>query len=510
MRKKQNSNLVIVIIVCIFLLFIVAICMLFARPSQTIVVPPVSFDNPSVTSIPQSGVVPVSQPVVTHNTETVLVMDVSGSMEGLDDSGVMKISAAKTAARNLLEVIQSEQTAFSEAVNHEVGLVSFSDYSQVEYHLTEDINAVKSVTQNLQPYGFTALGAGLMDGLNLFDPASGAMQMVILMSDGLPNVPIDDYNDNQADIRAEIMNLASQAGSQGICVNTVGFGSNTSDPEAEGFFDEQLLRDIAAASTCGAYYNARNAGELANIFLRLRHSSLGEVILEESGEISQGEERLVGNVELPRDQAQMLFTLNWPGSQLEAKLVDPRGQVVTPQYPSVTVTQGDTVASVVIIDPIPGVWTVHIVGTEVPGGWTTYNAIMSIRQGVPTLAQPTRDWTWPALIALAVVALGTALYFLINRPQPYLAFTSGSMQGKRIPLQKQTMLGRSNRCQVVIPDETVGRQHAQIYLTRAGWMVQDLNSRNSTLLNDQKVQRSYLRSGDVVTLGETSFIFMTR
>ena len=473
--------------------------------------------TPDQTAIAPVRVNPAAQPFVVQDSQTVLVVDVSGSMEDLDASGALKIDAAKRAAGNLLDVIRAEQSTFSTTIHHEVGLVSFSSEAQVLHTLTETVGDVQATVQNLTPLDMTAMAAGLSEGMNLFDPASSAKQILILMSDGLPNIPLNEYEvDDYEDVKAEIINLSSQAGAQGICVYTVGFGNTSSDPESTGYIDEQLLRDIAVASTCGEYYNAQNAGELANVFLQLRHSSLGKVVLQESGEIAQDEEQLVGSVNIPKNQEQMLFTLNWPGSKLEPKLFDPRGKMVTPQYSGATVTQGDTVASVVILEPLPGVWTVRIVGRDVPSGRTTYNAVMSIRESASTSSP---NWMWAAVIAL-ILASGAAIAGIAlssrgrRRPRgrsgAYLVFTEGPMRGMNVPLQKQTLIGRGNQCQVIIPDLSVSKQHAYIYLTAAGWLIQDLGSKAGLRVNEHLAQASYLQPGDRVALGDTSFIFMSR
>jgi hypothetical protein len=428
----------------------------------------------------------------------------------------MKIDAAKKAAGNLLDVIGSEQSAFSTSTRHEVGLVSFSDYAETHHYLTENVSAVKDTIRNFLPTNGTAMAAGLNEGANLFDQGSAAKKILILMSDGVPTTPLDDstvYDVDYDDLKIELIDLASQVGAQGICVYTVGFGIPNTAMDEYGSIDEQLLRDIAAASTCGEYYNAQNAGELANIFLQLRHASLGRVLLQESGEIAQDEEKVVGNVSIPQNQEQMLFTLNWPGSKLTPKVYDPKGNLVTQNYSGATVTQGETVSSLIVLDPIPGVWTVRIVGTDVPGGMTTYNALMSIRGSAST---PTPSWMWLMLVPIIMVTAGVSIGLLVisRRKRPrrgknvYLMCTKGPMQGTNIPLRKQTVIGRGNQGQVIIHDKTVSRAHVYIQRTDAGWLIQDLGSTAGLSVNGREVQASYLKPGDRITLGNSSFIFM--
>lgn len=66
----------------------------------------------------------------------------------------------------------------------------------------------------------------------------------------------------------------------------------------------------------------------------------------------------------------------------------------------------------------------------------------------------------------------------------------------------ETLLGRSPYCSIVLEDPRVSRQHAAIRMTAEGLSIQDLGSRNGTLVNGQTVRGSRaLQAGDVVQLG---------
>ncbi|MBI4469260.1 MAG: FHA domain-containing protein [Acidobacteria bacterium] len=72
-------------------------------------------------------------------------------------------------------------------------------------------------------------------------------------------------------------------------------------------------------------------------------------------------------------------------------------------------------------------------------------------------------------------------------------------------LPQEIHLGRDPlQCQVVIPDEFVGRCHARIARDLAGFFVViDLGSRNGTFVNGKRVDRPQrLRSGDLIQLGQ--------
>lgn len=72
------------------------------------------------------------------------------------------------------------------------------------------------------------------------------------------------------------------------------------------------------------------------------------------------------------------------------------------------------------------------------------------------------------------------------------------------PLHARTLLGRSPLAQLRLQDSCVSAEHAIVGWDGAGWVVQDLGSRNGTLLDDQRLPprvRTPLRVGSVLTLG---------
>ncbi len=57
----------------------------------------------------------------------------------------------------------------------------------------------------------------------------------------------------------------------------------------------------------------------------------------------------------------------------------------------------------------------------------------------------------------------------------------------------QQIIGRSPEVDITLPDQTVSRQHAEVYADAHGqWWVKDLNSRNGTLVNNQRITEDHL------------------
>lgn len=67
-----------------------------------------------------------------------------------------------------------------------------------------------------------------------------------------------------------------------------------------------------------------------------------------------------------------------------------------------------------------------------------------------------------------------------------------------------TTIGRSDTCDVVVPEPTVSRLHARIELNHDRYLLYDAGSANGTYLNGQHIEHSYeLRTDDEIWLGSS-------
>ena len=225
------------------------------------------------------------------NTFTTLIFDTSGSMGDLDASGVVKLTAAVNAGTKLLDVIGAENQAG--ATNNQVAIVDFSNDALVDVQPTQDVKAAEQVLGRMVPTNGTAMPKGLKAALDLTPSASGMKSFIILLTDGIANIGLNDEQDATI-AKQQVLDLASQAGQRGICVFTVGFG----DPSS-GTIDESFLTQVASNSICGSYHNAQDSWQLANTYINLRHASTGTILFSKSGSINQGQLLDVGNVQVP-------------------------------------------------------------------------------------------------------------------------------------------------------------------------------------------------------------------
>ncbi len=104
----------------------------------------------------------------------------------------------------------------------------------------------------------------------------------------------------------------------------------------------------------------------------------------------------------------------------------------------------------------------------------------------------------------------TAVHSLAGRPMSHLSFFEGD-QPLFVHLLRpgRTVLGRSDRCDVALPSDSVSRVHCFVERRADGWWVTD-RSRNGTLINGQSVERHALVEGDRITLGAYTALFQAR
>lgn len=93
--------------------------------------------------------------------------------------------------------------------------------------------------------------------------------------------------------------------------------------------------------------------------------------------------------------------------------------------------------------------------------------------------------------------------------RPALVFLSGELIAVPIPLERsEVILGRAVGADVRVNDSKVSRRHACIEAVvdpetnRTQYVVIDLDSRNGTFINGEKINREVLQNGDKITIGE--------
>ncbi|HSL94949.1 MAG TPA: DUF3662 and FHA domain-containing protein [Thermoleophilia bacterium] len=121
----------------------------------------------------------------------------------------------------------------------------------------------------------------------------------------------------------------------------------------------------------------------------------------------------------------------------------------------------------------------------------------------------------PAAAAGAGVAAGAAIGpgHTVLYERPPVAAAGGVLRGDAGVFelaQDVTVLGRSRRCDIVLTDPNVSRQHAEVRRAGGEFVVRDLDSTNGLRVNGRVVKQATLRAGDRVELGTTELRFERR
>ena len=80
--------------------------------------------------------------------------------------------------------------------------------------------------------------------------------------------------------------------------------------------------------------------------------------------------------------------------------------------------------------------------------------------------------------------------------------------GISIPvLYWENSIGRSKSCDIVLPDNTVSRDHAVLMRRENGWIITDTNSKAGTLLNGKRIKGdTVVLPGDILSIGSSSLM----
>jgi Ca-activated chloride channel family protein len=243
----------------LFLLAIITLIVALARPIAVVTLPA------------QEGTV-------------IMVFDVSGSMAA-EDLKPNRMEAAKEAARTFVD----KQNA---AVK--IGVVSFSDNAFVVQSPTNDRDAVNAAINRLSPQRGTAIGRGILTGLESINEEANAEDAAFSRSRSTSFGPTPSpsptpkplpkgmyapaimilLSDGESNIGPNPLDVLEPVAAQGVRVYTVGVGS----PEGTILrvqgrairvrLDEPTMKRISE-KTDGEYFNASNENDLRSIYEKL-------------------------------------------------------------------------------------------------------------------------------------------------------------------------------------------------------------------------------------------------
>jgi len=186
------------------------------------------------TNVQGGGVQVGSEPIP---VTTMLVIDISGSMDKND-----KIGAAKNAAKAYVSQMRPGDQA---------GLITYDTKVYTVQPITTDVAALTSAIDSLKTGSDTAMYDALVEAEKALESVSGR-KAIIVLSDGL---------DNQSRSNAE--DVLAGVGESGVTISAIGFG----DVNATGQFglDEAALRTLSE-KTGGVYGFATAPAELQSLY----------------------------------------------------------------------------------------------------------------------------------------------------------------------------------------------------------------------------------------------------
>jgi hypothetical protein len=71
----------------------------------------------------------------------------------------------------------------------------------------------------------------------------------------------------------------------------------------------------------------------------------------------------------------------------------------------------------------------------------------------------------------------------------------------------QYVIGRSGHSDIRFDESSVSARHAKVVRTKEGYVIEDLESRNGTFVNDKPIEKLLLRDGDVVRIGRIVLVY---
>jgi VWFA-related protein len=183
---------------------------------------------------------------------TLLVMDVSGSMEKLD-----KINSAKAVAKEYVSQMRDGDAA---------GVVLFNTKVRTLQVIKGDRAELARAIDTISPGGDTAMYDALISAVNQLNGVTGR-KAILVYTDGL---------DNRS--KSTVDNVISSIGSSGLTISAVGFGDASQGAGSQEALDEAVLKKLAG-DTGGLYGYAENRDQLSALYASFGASMRSEYVL---------------------------------------------------------------------------------------------------------------------------------------------------------------------------------------------------------------------------------------
>jgi Mg-chelatase subunit ChlD len=226
----------------------------------------------------------------TAASDTVLVIDKSGSMADKAGSSGTKLASAKIAASNFVDIVARDTT-------NKFGLVSFDTTGAIKSAIASDASAIKTQINALTTGSGTCVECGILKANQEISAKkrAGIKNVVVLLTDGKANhVEGNSSTVPQATAETKALNAAiSGYNANGTIFFTIGLGNDV---------NSEFLTKLAE-KTGGQYYFSPTTDQLNGIYNQIsqiiaKGSVSGNVFNDTNanGAFDQGEEYLPGAI----------------------------------------------------------------------------------------------------------------------------------------------------------------------------------------------------------------------
>ncbi len=89
-----------------------------------------------------------------------------------------------------------------------------------------------------------------------------------------------------------------------------------------------------------------------------------------------------------------------------------------------------------------------------------------------------------------------------------LIVKNGVLKDREFILGESQTIGRLGANEIPIEDTRMSRRNSRVYRLGRRWMVEDLESKNGTFLNGNKIEKAVLTDDDELRVGETLLQFL--
>src|SRR6266568_5960757 len=204
----------------------------------------------------QVGPTPTPAVCGVANSNTMMIIDRSGSMGETDASGGTKISNALLAADNFVDLTAKN-------IQNEIGLVSFSTTATTDSSLTSNFSGVKTKVNALKASGSTCIQCAIDQASQALTAGkrSNTKNVIVLLTDGIANyIEGGTQQVSQATAEQAALTAATNAhNANDTIIFVIGLGT-----DVNATFLKQL-----ATSTCGQYYFPPSSSNLNDIYSQI-------------------------------------------------------------------------------------------------------------------------------------------------------------------------------------------------------------------------------------------------